>query len=246
MVTPAAFTRRSNERADSPRTVAIIGPTAAGPPLCARSTPGPPRLQGWAQIDAEIQPHPGAAGRTTGMGNTSENRDPNDRPGGRTRKTRGIVFRGSAPEEPPRAIVPSLKPPLPSAPPAAQQAQPGPVQWQVRETPSFRILHLDPELAERAAEAAEAARDIHIRRWTGSAPKGPWSPKCDVYLYPTAMIFSQMTGQPEESPGFSAHGNEQRPGHRPAGQPPRRSPQLAPCDPAARDHPRGARRPLPP
>ena len=76
----------------------------------------------------------------------------------------------------------------------------------MRETPSFRILHVDPELAERAAEAAEAARDVQLRRWTGSAPKGPWTPKCEIYLYPTALVFSQMTGQPEESPGFSTMG----------------------------------------
>jgi hypothetical protein len=76
----------------------------------------------------------------------------------------------------------------------------------VRETPSFRILHDDPELADRAAEVAEAARDAQIRRWTGSAPRGPWTPRCELYLYPTARVFSQMTGQPEESPGFSTMG----------------------------------------
>jgi hypothetical protein len=79
-------------------------------------------------------------------------------------------------------------------------------RWQVRETPSFRILHDDPELAEKAAVVAEVAREAQIRRWTGAAPKGAWTPKCELYLYPTARIFSQMTGQPEESLGFSTMG----------------------------------------
>src|SRR4030095_14264065 len=48
--------------------------------------------------------------------------------------------------------------------------------------------------------------ESQIRRWYGSAPKGPWTPKCDIYLYPTPRLFSQMTGQPEESPGFSTMG----------------------------------------
>src|SRR5262249_42314980 len=59
---------------------------------------------------------------------------------------------------------------------------------------------------EKAAAAAEAAREAEINYWTGAAPKGSWTPKCDIYLYPTARVFSQMTGQPEESPGFSTMG----------------------------------------
>ena len=78
--------------------------------------------------------------------------------------------------------------------------------WQVRETPNFRIYHLDAALAERVAEAAEAARTAQSNRWAGAVPRGAWSPKCDIYLYPSAKTFSKMTGQPEESPGFSTMG----------------------------------------
>ena len=177
----------------------------------------PSTPQEWAQIDAEIQ-RIRALSPNNWYGEYLRNRAAERPASGRAGKTKGIVVRGSAPEEPPLKVKPALKPPLPSPPPAAgtggagevahepRQAPAGPVQWQVRETPSFRILHVDPELAERAAEAAEAARDVHLRRWTGSAPKGPWNPKCDLYLYPTGRIFSQMTGQPEESPGFSTMG----------------------------------------
>jgi hypothetical protein len=101
----------------------------------------------------------------------------------------------------------------PASPPGAAQRMDavrppsgGPVRWKIRETASFRILHDDAELAERAAEVAEAARESQIRRWAGSPPKTAWTPKCDLYLYPNARVFCQMTGQPEESPGFSTMG----------------------------------------
>ncbi len=45
----------------------------------------------------------------------------------------------------------------------------------------------------------------------GRLSRGPWQPRCEIYLYPTAAQFAQMTGQPEESPGFSTMGmNEGR------------------------------------
>ena len=76
-------------------------------------------------------------------------------------------------------------------------------RWQVKETASFVILHDDPALAEAVARAAESAREATTRRWTGSPPPRAWEPKCAIYLYPTAAIFAQMTGEPPESPGLS-------------------------------------------
>jgi hypothetical protein len=76
-------------------------------------------------------------------------------------------------------------------------------RWKVKETANFVILHDDPALAEAVAKAAEAAREATIRRWTGSPPPWPWEPKCELYIYPNAAIFAQVTGQPPESPGFS-------------------------------------------
>jgi hypothetical protein len=148
----------------------------------------PETPQQWAEIDQEIEriraisPH-------NWYGEYLRNRASERPAAGRVRRTNRVVVRGAAPEENPR--------PAPA---------PAPPRWQVLETPSFRIMHHDPELAARAAEVAEATRDAQIRRWTGAAPKGDWAPKCELYLYPTARAFSQMTGQPEESPGFSTMG----------------------------------------
>jgi hypothetical protein len=138
-----------------------------------------------------------------------------------------VVVRGAAPEEPPQAP-PTEMPAQPkvhartaapsataATPPAAQvqtQAPPAQAQaaragsWQILTTPNFRIMHANPELAQQVARVAEATRDEQGRRWLGAAGKRPWSPKCDLYLYPTASLFSRMTGQPEDSPGFSTMG----------------------------------------
>jgi hypothetical protein len=93
----------------------------------------------------------------------------------------------------------------PSAPQGAKQAGTA-LDWQVRETRNFRIYHTDPVLGEKAAEAAEAVRTKQAKHWGSSAMRVPWSPRCDIYLYPTAADFAQMTGQPESSPGFSTMG----------------------------------------
>ena len=118
-----------------------------------------------------------------------------------------VVIRGSAPDEPATA---TQKRAAAAPAPALPQAQVGPQasanHWQILMTPSFRVLHADPELADRVAKAAEAARDDQTRRWTGQAPRGPWAPRCDIYLFPTADLFARMTGQPAESPGFSTMG----------------------------------------
>ncbi len=145
-----------------------------------------------------------------------------------------MVVRGAAPEEPALGVQPSTVQPAPkisrtqavpapmasptaaapsSAPaPAAEiahEAQQAPStvrNWQVRETTNFRILHADASLAERVALEAESAREEQVKRWMGMSTRGPWSPRCDIYLYPSAQVFHRMTGQPEESPGFSTMG----------------------------------------
>jgi hypothetical protein len=139
-----------------------------------------------------------------------------------------LVVRGSSPEDGPAAAAspagrrPSESPVAPTqrvAPTAAPAAttEPGPRggvgqvapnlgNWQVYVTPNFRILHADAALAGRVAGVAEACREEQARRWAGAGPRAPWAPRCDIYLYPTATVFSQMTGQPEDSPGFSTMG----------------------------------------
>src|SRR5579864_4815226 len=111
-----------------------------------------------------------------------------------------VVIRGAAAEE-----APASSPHRP-APPAVSQPGQSVGNWQTLMTPNFRILHADPALAERVARLAESTRQDQARRWGSSAARGTWSPRCDIYLYSTAAVFSRMTGQPENSPGFSTMG----------------------------------------
>jgi hypothetical protein len=75
--------------------------------------------------------------------------------------------------------------------------------WAVAETTNFRILHLQSqEFAERIARSAEATRTAMINKWFGDDP-GPWSPRCDIFIYATAQDYSQATGAPANSPGHS-------------------------------------------
>lgn len=111
----------------------------------------------------------------------------------------------------PAAPEPSLPTsPEPAAPQAATPApafqSPDLARWQIHDSANFRVYHADPELARRVAQAAEAAREEQTRRWTGHPPRGNWQPVCEIYLYPDARIYSQRTGQPEDSPGFSTSG----------------------------------------
>ena len=78
--------------------------------------------------------------------------------------------------------------------------------WQTFQTANFQIFHNDPALARKVAVKAEAARRDAAKRWSGVEPTASWTPKCDLYLYPTAEIFAAETQQPPESPGFSTAG----------------------------------------
>jgi hypothetical protein len=135
-------------------------------------------------------------------------------------RSKGVVIRGASPDETPTPLLPlgdapQAKPRPKSGTPAERSATPRtridrkPTKlgnWLVLETTNFRILYADYDLAEQVAHAAEAAREAQTKRWTGKSPRGPWTPRCDIYLYPTGQILSRMTGQPEESPGFSTMG----------------------------------------
>jgi hypothetical protein len=81
-----------------------------------------------------------------------------------------------------------------------------PLAWHVRETANFSVYHADAALAERVGKAAEGVRAQQAKRWGSSGTRVSWSPRCEIYLYPTSRQFAQMTGQPESSPGFSTMG----------------------------------------
>ena len=76
--------------------------------------------------------------------------------------------------------------------------------WQVHETANFRIFHRDARLAEAAAEAAESVRASQAKRWSSPSAERTWTPRCEIYLYPSGAMLAQATGQPDTSPGFSA------------------------------------------
>jgi hypothetical protein len=75
--------------------------------------------------------------------------------------------------------------------------------WQEIETTNFHIFYCDARLAASVGEAAEAVRAEQAKRWGSPAMQRPWTPRCEIYLYPTGKEFAQATGQPEGSPGFS-------------------------------------------
>ncbi len=133
-----------------------------------------------------------------------------------------LVVRGSAPEEPAidrPARAAANRPPTEAAttpislasngskgPNVATRPEPAVGRWQIRDTANFRIYHNNTSLAEKVAHAAEAVRREQTRRWTNALPRAPWQPQCEIYLYPTARQYATMTGQPEDSPGFSTMG----------------------------------------
>jgi len=117
--------------------------------------------------------------------------------GGGVRSASGVQPRSAEPSSS-LSTAPVVAPPV--------SAAGGPIAWKVHETANFRILHTDSALAEAAAEAAERVRSEQCRLWGTTGVEQPWSPPCDLYLYPSAPVFARMTGQPEGSPGFSTLG----------------------------------------
>jgi hypothetical protein len=170
----------------------------------------PTSPQEWESIDAEIQKIR-ALSPNHWYGEYLRSRAAERPSARRSTRSNKLVVRGSAPEEPaPGASgsgpAPVATPPAPAPAPEARRSPATVGNWQVIETANFRILHADPALASRIAQVAEASREAQVKRWAGSAPRVAWSPRCDIYIYPTAKVFSRMTGQPEESPGFSTMG----------------------------------------
>lgn len=75
--------------------------------------------------------------------------------------------------------------------------------WAVVETANFRLFHATtPEVAERAARLAEAARTAMARKWLGAVPAN-WTPRCDVYLHPTVKGYTAAGGS-SAAPGHSS------------------------------------------
>jgi tetratricopeptide (TPR) repeat protein len=75
--------------------------------------------------------------------------------------------------------------------------------WPEVETANFRIIyHESRDLAEQAARVAEMTRSSVIRKWFGEESTS-WTPKCTVFLFPSAAYYAKQTGKSAESPGHS-------------------------------------------
>ena len=150
-------------------------------------------------------------------------------------RTNSTVVRAASPEEPPvrspratrspsptaaAAAAAAPNPAAPSGPGAIRVDAPlltepaappgGPVgRWRLLESANFRIYHANPELAQKVVQVAESVRREGIKRWSGAGPVADWQPRCEIYLFPNAPQYAQVTGQPADSPGYSTMGMNQ-------------------------------------
>ena len=172
----------------------------------------------WVRIDAEIA-QIRALAPDNWLGEYLRNKA-SARPSARkTPRTGATVIRAASPEEAPaprsnRVARPASTPrsftEVADVPPGASSS-PSPSgqpvgRWRVRESTNFRVFHANPDLAEQVVQVAESVRRDQTKRWSGSLPPTPWQPRCEIYLYPSAAQYAQMTGQPADSPGFSTMG----------------------------------------
>lgn len=88
----------------------------------------------------------------------------------------------------------------------AAASGPAEAGWQVVDTPSFRVMHRgQAAVAAEVGQTAESARKDMYDRWSGS-PTVNWTPRCDIYLHPTAAEYAKATGKPADGPGHSTVG----------------------------------------
>lgn len=78
-----------------------------------------------------------------------------------------------------------------------------PSDWEAVESASFRVrFQGNRTQAEAVAAAAEAKREETFKRWSGPAG-GPWGPKCEIVIHPTAACYASMTGKPAAATGHA-------------------------------------------
>lgn len=76
--------------------------------------------------------------------------------------------------------------------------------WKGFESPSFRIHYVGASTtAEPLALACERKRKSLRERWLDDRTTAGWTPKCDVFLYPTANEFQRLTRRPAAMRGFA-------------------------------------------
>lgn len=76
--------------------------------------------------------------------------------------------------------------------------------WKVIESRSFRIHHVGSSTtAEQLAPACERTRQSLRERWLDDRTTTGWTPKCDLFLYPSANEFQRLTRRPAAMWGFA-------------------------------------------
>ncbi len=76
--------------------------------------------------------------------------------------------------------------------------------WKVIESRSFRIHHVGSSaVAERLAPLCERTRQSLRERWLSDMKPTDWSPKCDLFLYPSGAEFQRLTRFPADTWGFA-------------------------------------------
>jgi hypothetical protein len=109
---------------------------------------------------------------------------------------------GAAPAASPGAASAGLASPG-LASPERQRGESTPDDWDVIDGASFRVRFKGTrEVAEAVARAAEAKRAEIFERWSGPPP-GPWQPRCEIVLHPTAECYAKMTGKPAAGTGHA-------------------------------------------
>ncbi|MDB5384368.1 MAG: hypothetical protein JWM11_14 [Planctomycetaceae bacterium] len=74
--------------------------------------------------------------------------------------------------------------------------------WEVVESGNFRIYHVGQvNVAKQLITDCEQQRWTLQKRWLHAARQTAWSPKCDVYCYPTGRDYARFTKYPPESWG---------------------------------------------
>ncbi len=76
--------------------------------------------------------------------------------------------------------------------------------WKVIESRSFRIHHVGTSAtAERLVPICEQTRQSLCERWLADTTKIEWTPKCDLFLYPSGGEFQRLTRNPADMLGFA-------------------------------------------
>jgi hypothetical protein len=74
--------------------------------------------------------------------------------------------------------------------------------WQVIESGNFRVFHIgQANVANKLVVDCEQQRWTLQKRWLNTARQLAWTPKCDVYCYPSGKEYSRLTKYPAESWG---------------------------------------------